>query len=773
MFRVDRIEDMGTIQGEQVHLGMGELRTELGMQIQVKQGRLSAKTITADECDAFDSDVDEASTVHTMFMANLSFVDPVYDEAGPSYNSDILSEVHGYENYQDAVCELHEFVKDNAESVVQNTVSSVPHDASMMIINEMHEQTVKCVSVKAHTKVVDALLTVKLTIYKEQVELYERQAKFELIKREQNIEEQLRIVITERNIKEANLKKELHPVKMQLNSTINHNKSMVEEVTKHDKIEWKNLLIANDNLISNCLSKEVFFIATNSELTVSRFIKMHDAHTVVRARCLELKAELSKLTDKIQKDDHNELVKRFSNLELKYQNLKDSLGNNPPTPDKDTLDFDSVFVIDKMQASLQEKDNVIRQLKKQISHLQGTRSDTDRTLKVTAVDSQITRLTKTVTVLHAQNDSFRAENDKIKQHYKELNNREAHLDYLRHLKESVETIHDIVKEAKVVVQIVLWYLDSGRSKQMTGDRSRLMNFVKKFIGTVRFGNDDFGAIMGYGDYVIGDSVISRKHYCYVRDTDGVELIKGSRGSNLYTISVEDMIKTPQQNDFVERRNRTLIEAAQMMLILSKASMFLWAEAVATACYTKNRSLIHTRHNKTPYEMMHNKKPDLTFFRVFGAICYPINNNEDLGKLQPTANIRIFVGYAPSRKGYRIYNKRTRRITKTIHVQFDELTEPMALVHLSTGPALMFLMPGQISLGIVPTPVPAAPYTDFSCSSSKINSAGTPSSTTNDQDAPSPSISPSSSTLQSHQGVAVESTFMEDNPVAPVDNNPFC
>ncbi|GKF08942.1 retrovirus-related pol polyprotein from transposon TNT 1-94 [Tanacetum coccineum] len=105
---------------------------------------------------------------------------------------------------------------------------------------------------------------------------------------------------------------------------------------------------------------------------------------------------------------------------------------------------------------------------------------------------------------------------------------------------------------------------------MTGDRSRLRNFVKKFIGTVRFWNDHFGAIMGYGDYVIGDSVISRvyyveglghnlfsvgkfcdsnlevafrKHSCYVRDTDGVELIKGSHGSNLYTISIDDMMKS--------------------------------------------------------------------------------------------------------------------------------------------------------------------------------------------------------------------------------------
>ncbi|GJW39892.1 retrovirus-related pol polyprotein from transposon TNT 1-94, partial [Tanacetum coccineum] len=71
-------------------------------------------------------------------------------------------------------------------------------------------------------------------------------------------------------------------------------------------------------------------------------------------------------------------------------------------------------------------------------------------------------------------------------------------------------------------------------------------------------------------------------------------------------------RTPQQNGVVERRNRTLVEAARTMLIFSKASMFLWAEAVATACYTQNQSLIHTRHNKTPYELVHDKKPDLTF-----------------------------------------------------------------------------------------------------------------------------------------------------------------
>ncbi|GKE82637.1 retrovirus-related pol polyprotein from transposon TNT 1-94 [Tanacetum coccineum] len=146
-----------------------------------------------------------------------------------------------------------------------------------------------------------------------------------------------------------------------------------------------------------------------------------------------------------------------------------------------------------------------------------------------------------------------------------------------------------------------------------------------------------------------------------------------------------------------------------MLIFSKALMFLWAEAVATACYTQNCSLIHTRHDKTPYELVHNKKPDLTFFRVFGALCYPTNDSENLGKLQPRAGIGIFIGYAPSRKGYRIYNKQTRQIIETIHVQFDELTEHMAPVQSSPGPAPNLLMPGPISSGLVPNPAPVLPY----------------------------------------------------------------
>ncbi|GKE41804.1 retrovirus-related pol polyprotein from transposon TNT 1-94, partial [Tanacetum coccineum] len=104
-----------------------------------------------------------------------------------------------------------------------------------------------------------------------------------------------------------------------------------------------------------------------------------------------------------------------------------------------------------------------------------------------------------------------------------------------------------------------------------------------------------------------------------------------------------ILRTPQQNGVVEQQNRTLVEAARTMLIFSKAPMFLWAEAVVTACYTQNRSLIHTLHNKTPNELVHDKKPDLSFLRIFEALCYPTNDSEDLGKLKAKAEIGFFIG----------------------------------------------------------------------------------------------------------------------------------
>ncbi|GJU66472.1 retrovirus-related pol polyprotein from transposon TNT 1-94 [Tanacetum coccineum] len=409
------------------------------------------------------------------------------------------------------------------------------------------------------------------------------------------------------------------------------------------------------------------------------------------------------------------------------------------------------------------------------------------------------------------------------------------------------------KQSVSVVQIVLWIVDSGCSKHMTGDRSLLKNFIEKFMGTVRFGNDNFAAIIGYGDYIQGNITICHVYYveglghnlfsvgqfcdgdlevafrsktCYVRNLEGDDLLTGDRESNLYTISISDMAasspvclmskatstkswlwhrrlshlnfdtitmyqtrlvngiskvyhmgkdphfpmrvasingkkyilvivddysrytwvyflhskdetpeiikkfiaqaqlnykakvckirtdngtefknatlkahyeklgimqqfstaRTPQQNGVVERRNRTLVEAARTMLIFSRLPEFLWAEAVATACFTQNRSIIHTRHNKTPYELLRGRKPNVEYFHVFGSLCYPTNDRDDLGKMKPKADIGVFIGYSETSRGFRIYNRRTKKIMETINVKFDELTA-MASEHDCLEPEL--------------------------------------------------------------------------------------
>nr|GEV56662.1 integrase, catalytic region, zinc finger, CCHC-type, peptidase aspartic, catalytic [Tanacetum cinerariifolium] len=126
-----------------------------------------------------------------------------------------------------------------------------------------------------------------------------------------------------------------------------------------------------------------------------------------------------------------------------------------------------------------------------------------------------------------------------------------------------------------------------------------------------------------------------------------------------------------------------------------SSSLLGAEAVATACYTQDRSVIHTRYNKTPYELLRYRKPKLKYLYVFGALCYPTNDFKDLGKLQPKVDIEIFIGYSPSKKAYQIYSKRTRLIMETINIHVDELTQ-MASEQHGLGLDLQGLTSGYIS-----------------------------------------------------------------------------
>nr|GEW03718.1 retrovirus-related Pol polyprotein from transposon TNT 1-94 [Tanacetum cinerariifolium] len=804
----------------------------------------------AEDCDTFDSDMDEAPTAQTLFMANLSSADPDvvcahHEEHAMHDNAQLNHDVYSHADHtsDSNMIPYDQYVKENAVPVVHSNVSFVLNDAFIMIYNDMYEPHTQLVSDTSRNTVVEYSLNAELATYKEQPALYNGH---EIIKDNHvsaivhNTVDALEIAeITRKKINDKMKDPECvtHKVKIaphdyskeKFLATFTPQKQLTPEQIfwSQDLIKLKFKALKEQTTVSRpikaltvyppntpatriprvlptksqvkihiftliklflefnktckkritptgltegergfeqtkeCYLKEVIpfyktlkdnFEGIHKSLT-KEVKEMKDVFEELEAeaRCLELEVELANLRDKSHHDNQEELINRFSKLEH-YKELYDSI---------------------------------------KITRSKHIEQVTTLTTKIMNLKAQILEKVNSVSKDHVKSKVLARGKYAIdvKPIVPRLrNNRDAHLDYLTHLKESIETIRNIIEEAKVVrpldrsivfacrcskhsqelleyaigtcpqdsqqqdnqlahiplirkkqvtfakpsdksnsnthkhvakvntqktnvpvppstgvnscpnasrsqpksntkknrispakcinklpvedqprtnkshfrtsnridsssrlkrtvVQIVLWYLDSGCSKHMMGDHSRLMNFVKKFIGTVRFGYDHFGAIMGYGDYVIGNSVISRKLW----------LLQGS---------------------------------------------------------------------DTPYELVHNKKPDLTFFRVFGTLCYPTNNSEDLGKLHPTADIGIFVGYAPSRKE-----------------------------------------PPRAERPVFPTQAVQAQF----------NSVDTPSSTTINQDAPPPSISSTSLSLQSHslhQGVATKSTIIEDNLVAPIDNHPF-
>nr|GEU35627.1 retrovirus-related Pol polyprotein from transposon TNT 1-94 [Tanacetum cinerariifolium] len=399
---------------------------------------------------------------------------------------------------------------------------------------------------------------------------------------------------------------------------------------------------------------------------------------------------------------------------------------------------------------------------------------------------------------------------------------------------------------RVDIQICLWCVNSGCSKHMTENLKLLINFVWKFIGTVRFKNDHVVAILGFGDLQWGNILITRVYFvkglghnlfsvgqlydsdlevafrrnaCFVRNLEGADLLKGDRSTNLYTINLHEMassspiclmarasstkswlwhqrlsylnfdtINDLTRNDLVAglpkfkyhkehlcpsceqgkskrashppkpvpnsrqrlhllhidlcgpMRIASINKKRYILVIVDNYSRYTWVHflrskddapeliikflkrisvllqspviiiktdngtefknqvlkeyfdtvgishqmsfvrtpqqngvAIATACFTQNCSIIHRRFNKTPYELINDKKPDISFLHVFGALCYPKNDREDIGMLGAKGDIGFFIGYSADSCAYRVYNHRTKKIIETMNVSVDELS----------------------------------------------------------------------------------------------------
>ncbi|GKB13010.1 integrase, catalytic region, zinc finger, CCHC-type containing protein, partial [Tanacetum coccineum] len=310
-----------------------------------------------------------------------------------------------------------------------------------------------------------------------------------------------------------------------------------------------------------------------------------------------------------------------------------------------------------------------------------------------------------------------------------------------------------ISSKRTVVQIVLWYLDSGCSKHMAGDRSWLKDFMKKFIGTVRLGNDHFGAIIGYGDYVIGDNVISRvyyveglghnlfsvgqfcdsdlevafrKHSCYVRDTDGVELIKGSYGSNLYTISVEKMIKSSP------------------ICLLSKASKnksWLWHRRL-------NHLNFGTINDLARKDLVRGLNKTIRYIRTDNGTEFV---NKDLTAYYE--NVGVFhqktVPRTPQQNG--VVERQNRTLVEAARTML--IFSKTMMAHTKSGSCSTLCTPTNKELEML-----FQPMFDEYVEPTRVERLVSP--------APAVSVSV---TLA---GVAAESTLMENNPFAHVDNDPF-
>ncbi|GJS76478.1 putative ribonuclease H-like domain-containing protein [Tanacetum coccineum] len=146
-------------------------------------------------------------------------------------------------------------------------------------------------------------------------------------------------------------------------------------------------------------------------------------------------------------------------------------------------------------------------------------------------------------------------------------------------------------------------------------------------------------------------------------------------------------RTPQQNGVAKRRNRTLIEAARTMLADSKLPTTFWAEAVNTACYVQNRVLVVKPHNKTPYELFHDKTPTLSFMRPFGCLVTILNTIDHLGKFDGKAYEGFFVAYSLNSKAFRIFNSRTRIVEENLHIRFSDNTPNV----VGSGPDWLFVI----------------------------------------------------------------------------------
>nr|GFA17559.1 hypothetical protein [Tanacetum cinerariifolium] len=236
---------------------------------------------------------------------------------------------------------------------------------------------------------------------------------------------------------------------------------------------------------------------------------------------------------------------------------------------------------------------------------------------------------------------------------------------------------------RILIEIILFIIDSGCSKHMTGNFKLLTNFVDKFLGSVKFGNEQIAPILAYGDL---------KSTCYIHDLKGNDLLTGSRGTYLYSITLQD---TSSPNPICLMAKATLSQAwlwhhrlshlnFDTINLLSKNDILIGLPKLNSSKIIFVLLMSWENPNESLFKQIQPQAQKGGYNFYTWTYVVPCGDGENLDKMKEKGDACIFVGYFTQSRAYRVFNKRTRVIVETIHVNFDELPQ-MASDHVSSDP----------------------------------------------------------------------------------------
>nr|GEV17703.1 hypothetical protein [Tanacetum cinerariifolium] len=493
----------------------------------------------------------------------------------------------------------------------------------------------------------------------------------------------------------------VHELKQEMHADLKYVESIEKEIDEleYDKVEFSNMY---DMILQECVSKDVMssYLLSLSDLDALTELQCLYLHKVKECDCLTQK--LSNQTEPVNKKVQNELLQRFAKVEKHSISLEIALQKY-------------------LKAQLQDKNIAISELKKLIEKGKGKSVDTkfgkpsvvrqpnaQRILKPSVLgrpapfsnsleriyfskaksipktnvseglSKSVTAQTLPQTARHVVSNT-----NMLKPERYQIDNRSTQT----RAPQSPQTVRNtnprVSTSTALPTQAWLWH-----------QRLSCLNF-------------DYISLLSKKDVMIGLPKLK-----YVRDQlcSSFELGKAKRSSfkskaipsskgrlNLLHMDLCGLIRVASINGkkyilkkelsikllLLEHLNRMALSKDETVLwlrLLERCSqlqnflLFFWAEAIATACYTQNRSIIILTHDKTPYHIINDKKPSLKHLYTFCCICYITRDGENLDKMKEKGDLCIRVGYTTQLKGYHVYNKRTRMIVESIHIRFDEIKE---------------------------------------------------------------------------------------------------